>query len=164
MFEGIDVGDKVMLSEDSEWYNRKLQLVGVGTVKEIEPFSTLPYKVVPDNNDGRKNSYGYTDLILVELCKTKKPITSDGGTSSYYGVTLPKWLLDKHAETGSIMLEDLAEVLFDNEFNFSTNFKSLHRAFQTTKGIGKKGNTLGYECNKIKYYADKIVEKGEREK
>ena len=60
------------------------------------------------------------------------------------------------------MLEDLAEVIFDNEFNFSTAFKSLQRAYQTTQGKGKEGNDVVYECNKVKYYSDKIVEKSTR--
>lgn len=85
-------------------------------------------------------------------------ITSDGGVSDYYKVVLPDWLLVKQKERGFIMLEDLAEVLFDNNFNYTNIFKAQKRMFSLEKGEGKTGNTLEYDATKCKYYIDKQLE------
>lgn len=98
---------------------------------------------------------------------TKVPIKSDGGSSSYYDITLPQWLIDniiQRLDEGSayIKTEELTEVAFGNDFNFGTGFKSMVRAYGVTQGAGKAGNDLNYECNKVIYYANKIKERGGR--
>ena len=85
-------------------------------------------------------------------------IVSDGGSSDYYKTVLPKWLLDKHLKQGHIMLEDLAEVLFGNDFNYTNVFKAQNRMFSLTQGVGKEGNSIEYDAKKCKYYTDKQVE------
>lgn len=86
------------------------------------------------------------------------PITSDGGKSDYYKIALPQWLLDKQLKDGYIMLEDLTEVMFNNDFNYTNVFKAQKRMFELQQGKGKKGNTLEYDANKVKYYVDKQLE------
>jgi hypothetical protein len=96
------------------------------------------------------------------------PITSDGGSSTYYDIEVPKWLLDllnqRAAEGKSyVKTEELIEVGFGNDFNFGTLFKSTVRAYGCSVGAGKAGNDIGYEVNKVKYYSDKIFNKYQRE-
>lgn len=92
-----------------------------------------------------------------------KPVKSDGGSSSYYDLTLPTWLVsyikDRVDESGRsyVKTEELIEVVFSNDFDFANILKSLVRAKGITEGGGKVGNTLSYEMNKIKYSADKVV-------
>ena len=95
---------------------------------------------------------------LVVEDTTNTPHKSDGGSSKYYQVVLPQWLLDKQSENGFIMIEDLAEVMFDNDFNYTNIFKAQKRMFDLQSGGGKVGNTLKYDANKCKYYTDKQVE------
>lgn len=95
------------------------------------------------------------------------PIKSDGGSSTYYDIPIPKWLLERMAKRARdegyyIKTEELIEIAFDNDFDFGTAFKSLIRARGITKGGGKAGNTLDYECNKVAYYNEKVREKGNR--
>jgi len=95
------------------------------------------------------------------------PIKSDGGSSSYYDLSFPEWLLytlnERHKEGKCyIKTEELIRALFKNDFSFGTLFKSLVRAFQITQGSGKAGNDMNYECGKIHYYADKIKEQQEK--
>ena len=96
--------------------------------------------------------------------KSPSSIKSDGGKSDYYKIELPQWLLDKHSEKGFIMLEDLAEIMFENDFNFTNVFKAQKRMFELTKGQGKAGNDFGYDATKCKYYTDKQVEVFNRNK
>ena len=77
---------------------------------------------------------------------------------------MPQWVLDKHSEKGFIMLEDLAEIMFENDFNFTNVFKAQKRMFELTKGQGKAGNDFEYDATKCKYYTDKQVEVFNRDK
>lgn len=89
-------------------------------------------------------------------------VASDGGTSVYYDLRLPKEvttkIIERLAESGEsyIKTEEIIECVFGNDFDFGNSFKSLVRACLTTKGVGKKGNTLDYELNKIVYSVEKI--------
>ncbi len=85
-------------------------------------------------------------------------VKSDGGKSDYYKIVLPEWVLEKHSEKGFIMLEDLAEVMFKNDFNFTNVFKAQKRMFELKEGGGKEGNDFDYDATKCKYYIDKQVE------
>ena len=96
--------------------------------------------------------------------ESKTPHKSDGGKSKYYEVVLPQRLLDKQAKDGYIMIEDLAEVMFDNDFNFTNVFKAQKRMYDMQGGGGKEGNTFEYDATKVKYYTDKQVEVFNRNK
>lgn len=104
---------------------------------------------------------------MMELDVTK-PIASDGGSSPYYDRVVPAWLLAKLAlrqQEGQcyIKTEEIIEIVFSNDFDFGTAFKSLVRAHGAVNGGGKVGNTSDYELNKVKYYANKIQEREKRE-
>ena len=94
----------------------------------------------------------------------KAPIRSDGGSSAYYDIRIPDWMLRKleYRRGGAyIKTEELIEVL-GSDFDEGNILKCLIRAIGARKGEGKEGNTLAYECNKIKYSADRLVEKATR--
>lgn len=101
--------------------------------------------------------------------KSNGAIKSDGGSSTYYDIAIPKWLLDvinqREKEGGAyVKTEELIEVGFGNDFNFGTLFKSTVRAYGCSVGAGKAGNDMGYEVNKVKYYSDKIFNRYSRSK
>lgn len=103
----------------------------------------------------------------IEEASADGPIKSDGGSSSYYDLDVPQWLLytlNERQKEGKcyIKTEEIIRVLFKNDFSFGTLFKSLVRAFGITQGAGKAGNDMNYECGKIHYYADKIKEQQEK--
>lgn len=97
-----------------------------------------------------------------------KPIKSDGGSSSYYDLNIPAWLLDKIQDRGVdeggayIKVEEIIECVFDNDFDVGNAFKSLVRGHLVMKGGGKEGNTVDYEMNKVKYSADKVKARYQR--
>ncbi|UZV41263.1 hypothetical protein vBVpaMR16F_197 [Vibrio phage vB_VpaM_R16F] len=89
-------------------------------------------------------------------------IKSDGGSSSYYDIEVPVWLLEllnSRYNEGKcyIKTEEINEIL-GNDFNYSTIFKSMVRAISIENGVGKAGNTHRYECNKMRYYTDRVEE------
>lgn len=90
------------------------------------------------------------------------PIKSDGGSSAYYDIDIPQWLIDEmqtrleQEGKAYVKTEELIEVIFGNDFNFGTLFKSTVRAYGCSVGRGKAGNDICYETNKVKYYSDKI--------
>lgn len=91
------------------------------------------------------------------------PIKSDGGSSFYYDLPLMGDLLEeiesrRVGDVSYIKTEELIQTVFKNNFSFGTLFKSLIRAQSVVDGVGKAGNDLEYECNKIIYYANQIKE------
>ena len=97
----------------------------------------------------------------------KTPIKSDGGSSSYYDIYLPTWLMQAMVDRevdGKVYIktEELIEVAFESDFDFANAFKSLVRAFGTMNGGGKAGNDVDYEMNKVQYSANKIKERNKR--
>lgn len=160
------VGDKVMLKKSS---SRNNGIVSNPTDVVGELIGTKSGWVGVRWGNSYTNFYDpfEDDLELVEeFTKPSGKIKSDGGSSSYYDLTIS----DKFLETlnnrkkcdgeSFIKTEELIDELFDNNFDFGTLFKSLVRAHLQTKGAGKAGNNLGYEINKVLYYANKIKEKG----
>jgi hypothetical protein len=143
------------------------QLVKTSDVEEFEKWIT---SYIQDNNLNMSvQELMCSGTIKGDMIKSKKglgssPIKSDDGKSDYYKIELPKWLLDKHSEKGFIMLEDLAEIMFENDFNFTNVFKAQKRMFELTKGQGKAGNDFEYDATKCKYYTDKQVEVFNRNK
>ena len=119
-------------------------------------------KKLADLAEKLKGYYDDKDPVIVssESCEA---IKSDGGKSDYYKINLPNWVIDKQQENGYIMLEDLAETIFDNDFNFTNVFKAQKRMFELKKGRGKAGNDFEYDAKKCHYYIDKQIEVEGRE-
>ena len=99
---------------------------------------------------------------------TKGAIKSDGGSSSYYDLELPEWLvnniLERKTKEGKfyIKTEECCEVFFGNDFDYSNMFKSSVRSYGTEQGTGKAGNDVNYEMSKVQYSANKIKELSNR--
>lgn len=120
-------------------------------------------------------SGGKVDMRADEVAKVnskgvsekKIPIKSDGGSSSYYDIDIPDWLLNllnERQKEGKcyIKTEELIECAFDSDFDFANAFKSLVRAFGARNGGGKAGNDVDYEMNKVQYSANKIKQRNQR--
>lgn len=84
-------------------------------------------------------------------------IKSDGGSSSYYDIPIPDWLIDLIVERKYIKTEELIEVLGSN-FDEANILKCLVRINSLRNGKGKEGNSVDYDCNKIIYSANRIKE------
>ncbi len=164
---GTDI-DKIK----DRWGDNRIGCVDNQLIKtsDVERFEKRMTDYIEDNNlNISVQELVCSGTIKGDMIKSKKeldpsPIKSDGGKSDYYKIELPQWLLDKHSEKGFIMLEDLAEIMFENDFNFTNVFKAQKRMFELTKGQGKAGNDFEYDATKVKYYTDKQVEVFNRNK
>lgn len=163
------VGDRIRYIADARHAFR-----GVSVGEEFEVMAnkvdTL-YWIVPGKVFFGSSLKHYQDSFeLVEEIgpePTVGPIKSDGGSSTYYDIELPAWLLERIQQRGAegkafIKTEELTEVAFGNDFAFGTLFKSLVRAYGQTTGEGKAGNTIDYELNKVVYYAENIRQRNHR--
>ena len=89
--------------------------------KLVEDYYNVEIKIAAMNSCHSKegDSELFEDLkeSLEECVKIKKEREkSTGGKSNYYKIVLPEWLIEKQQENGYIMLEDLAEVEFDRDW------------------------------------------------
>jgi len=103
--------------------------------------------------------------IVKEDSESTGPIKSDGGSSSYYDLFLPEWLLytlNERQKEGKcyIKTEEMISAFFGNDFDRGNIIKSLVRCQGLQDGTGgKAGNSVEYECNKMIYSVNKIKEK-----
>lgn len=116
-----------------------------------------------------KCSGGKVDMRADEAnkIKSKEPVKSDGGSSTYYDIDIPAWLLytlNERQKEGKcyIKTEELIECGFSSDFDAGNIFKSLVRAWGALNGAGKAGNGVDYECNKIVYSANKLKQRNQR--
>jgi len=104
--------------------------------------------------------------ILASKHNTLKPIKSDGGSTSYYELTLPQHVVDDIkrqiegcCETIKIETGDVIEMLVGNDFDAGNIIKALRRIFEAKKGKGKVGTTIQYDINKCRYSIDEVEKK-----
>ena len=101
---------------------------------------------------------------LKELVGRKKeptPIKSDGGSSSYYDIPIPDWLIDLIVERRYVKTEELIEVM-GSDFDLGNIIKCAVRINSLKNGVGKAGNDVSYDANKIVYSANRLKERDKR--
>jgi tRNA A58 N-methylase Trm61 len=82
-------------------------------------------------------------------------IKSDGGSSRYYEIMIPKDNVIERDGYYIIQVEDVIEFGMGNDFDKGNLFKVLYR-------LGKKaGNTISYELNKMKYSLNRLTKRFE---
>lgn len=139
-----------------------------GVIEEYTVTDRYPhdFELLPETSaffriDTSKLQGAFLGEITSELTMPRKPVKSDGGSSSYYDIPLPPEFiatLMERLEEGNphVRTEELIRYVFGNDFSFGTGFKSMVRAYGITQGGGKQGNDINYECSKIEYYAKNI--------
>ncbi len=79
-------------------------------------------------------------------------IQSDGGSSSYYDLTIT----NKEGQSLDVRTGDIIRALVGNDFDFGNCIKALRRMYLCTQGKGKQGTDLSYDANKVRYFVDEI--------
>jgi hypothetical protein len=85
-------------------------------------------------------------------------IKSDGGSSSYYDIQIPNWLLEKIKDRGYLKTEELIEIM-GSDFDLGNIIKCAIRINSLKSGFGKEGNSVEYDANKIIYSANRLKER-----
>ena len=83
---------------------------------------------------------------------TETPVKSDGGSSSYYELTLT----NKHGETIQCETGDVIRALVHNDFSLGNIVKACRRVAEAQQGRGKQGVNPEYDLNKIIYFANEV--------
>ena len=91
-------------------------------------------------------------------------IKSDGGSSSYYDIKIPKhiWknLQIRFGDGESfIKTEEIIEML-GSDFDIGNIIKCAVRINSLMSGAGKEGNSIEYDANKISYSAGRLKQRG----
>ena len=88
-------------------------------------------------------------------CKPPKtePVISDGGSSSYYKLTIT----NKAGESIECVTGDVLRALVGNDYDLSNIVKACRRSYEASQGRGKAGATIQYDMNKVKYFADEYA-------
>lgn len=138
----------------------------------LDNFATGAWVLIEPEEDNGCNSNAITSqgnsITAVSGNVTKSgAIASDGGSSTYYDLSLPEWLVDRiidRADAGNayIKTEELIEVAFNDDFDAGNAFKSLVRLWGAFNGAGKAGNSVSYEKKKIEYSVGKLQQRFER--
>lgn len=77
------------------------------------------------------------------------PVKSDGGSSSYYQLTIK----NKAGESFQCETGDIIRALVANDFNLGNIVKACRRVSESLNGRGKAGTSPEYDLNKIIYFA-----------
>lgn len=99
--------------------------------------------------------------VVVDVPVQTGAIKSDGGSSSYYDIQLPDWLIGLIIERRYIKTEELIEVL-GSDFDLGNIIKCAVRINSLQNGVGKAGNDVTYDSNKIIYSAGRLKERYKR--
>ena len=151
------VGDVVRVTSTDyiHQYDTSINIGDIGVIHRSLPI---------DDNNYSNNHYVETpyrvldwwfpedDLELV-ADKSKSPIKSDGGSSSYYAKKIPPQMLDDFNSKGVIEAKDVMRLFLGNDFNMSNVFKAYCRVVSLRNGEGKEGVTELYDLNKAVFFA-----------
>ena len=92
--------------------------------------------------------------VLYDVCdvytESTGEVTSDGGSSSYYGLEVAGHKIETH---------DIITDVFDNDFDMGNMFKAQVRIQAAINGSGKAGTSIEYDLNKIIYTCNKLKDK-----
>lgn len=154
------VGDKVKIKQEM-WDQYEKALSGFG-FQSPNIFEGYEVSLVFENQKrislkGCSNAY---NSEYFEVCKAepttemvfKEKVKSDGGSSSYYELTIT----NKVGESIKCETGDVIRALVGNDFDFGNCVKALRRMYLATLGMGKEGTDIPYDCNKVRYFLSEI--------
>lgn len=142
---------------------RKFKCKDHDTLYEIESLDDGYYTISWHKSDGEidsaensvrsvENAFNMGGWYFVDGKEEAQPIKSDGGSSSYYELTIT----NKAGESIKCETGDVIRALVGNDFDFGNCVKALRRMYLASLGMGKEGTNIPYDCNKIRYFISEI--------
>lgn len=147
--------------------NRKFKVRGCNTLYEIGFLNNGDWPITWVNSSGEKRSDRKTEHYVESMFKSGDwyyvnplgdpladvaPVKSDGGSSSYYELSIT----NKGGESIKCETGDVIRALVGNDFDFGNCVKALRRMYLATLGMGKEGTDIPYDCNKVRYFLSEI--------
>lgn len=81
---------------------------------------------------------------------TDKPIISDGGSSSYYALTIT----NKAGQSIDCQMGDIIRCVYGDNFSLGNIAKACRRMYEASQGRGKQDVSIDYDARKISYFAN----------
>lgn len=143
--------------------NKKFKVKGHNTTYTVGELTNCEYKIEWTNSSGESRTEYHTqydvikafevgDWYYIDQDKKSQPIKSDGGSSSYYELTIT----NKAGESIKCETGDVIRALVGNDFDFGNCVKALRRMYLATLGMGKEGTDIPYDANKIRWFLGEI--------
>lgn len=93
-----------------------------------------------------------TPVEIVDI--DNAPVVSDGGSSSYYQLTIT----NKQGDTINCEMGDVIRCVFGDNFSLGNIVKACRRVYLRMSGKGgKDGVSVEYDCKKIKWFAGEVA-------
>lgn len=89
-------------------------------------------------------------------------VKSDGGSSKYYELPVPQYLVDhilaqiEAGEQPTMETGDIIKMLVNNDFDMGNIIKAQRRIYMAKMGLGKKGTEIEYDLRKTEYFTSEI--------
>lgn len=94
-----------------------------------------------------------SELEIIKKSSTAPTkVKSDGGSSSYYELTIT----NKNGESIKCETGDVIRSLVGNDFDLGNCVKALRRIYLSSIGQGKEGVDVAYDCNKVRYFIGEV--------
>lgn len=103
------------------------------------------------NSRFEEGDWYFTEEVT-DFKNTSDKVKSDGGSSSYYELTIT----NRAGESIKCETGDVIRALVGNDFDFGNCVKALRRMYLATLGKGKEGTDIAYDCNKVRYFLSEI--------
>ena len=146
----FEIGDVVQITEASWEHSSEIlhkfnfKKGGAYEVTGVYPSGLISLK-------GATATY-YPDYFELFNVGSTQAIKSDGGSSSYYELTIS----NKTGESIKVETGDVIRTLVGNDFDFGNCVKALRRMYLATLGMGKEGTDIPYDANKIRWFLGEI--------
>jgi len=149
--EGAGITHWRLHKPDSEWFSEP-------KTNYVKPETAG--KVAFTNDNVPVNIPESTSIEVMEAFRLKGTaglIKSDGGSSSYYKLTIKTKDGSFECETG-----DVIAAMVGNDFCLGNALKALRRIWCASEGVGKDGIDMKYDSNKISFFVKDFIERQER--
>lgn len=93
---------------------------------------------------------GHPELSQKDAGIADKPITSDGGSSSYYALTIT----NKAGQSIDCQMGDIIRCVYGDNFSLGNIAKACRRMYEASQGRGKQDVSIEYDARKISYFAN----------
>lgn len=154
-FWNTDTGESFV---DGEW----VQTGGLSDIRHLEDYvQDSRVEIIWERKDAIEDN----ELVKSED-SLRKPVKSDGGSSSYYKREIPKLMMERWKKEGVIEAKDVMKLFLGNDYNFCNSFKAHCRVQSLREGVGKEGASEKYDLRKAWFFSEDAyndyLERGEK--
>lgn len=146
------------IPDDLSWadsdYIRAAQKDGIGWLVDAGDVTYYSGKSGYYENEAKEFFFPIPVEEFVETSETDGQVVSDGGSSSYYDLTITN-IKGEHI---SCKVGDVIRAMVGNDFDLGNILKACRRMYEASQGRGKKDVSMHYDANKIAYFSKEFAD------